>query len=532
MRRFLKRLTEHGELTALVTVIAVTAIINLVRPFFDLKRWSFCYLLIITLIGRAYGVRAAVVAAVLSFFAWNYFFDVPFGTLYMNGIQDWVTLCGFLFVGLFIGIRTGQMREKEATAIARERETAMLNRLSTSLVSISSTEAMVDTMLQGICENVDTQEAILFVHDASTEQLNAWRSRPLRDSPVEHEIVITAQWVVENRRVVGVPEPPAEPNTFVYRCWRFIIGSRKPAAGGQSGIFLPVQTIKVFKGVLYVAPHRDRSPYSLPEMQLLVAVTNLIASFFERQQLEAAAFAGEALREVDKLKSTLISSVSHELKTPLAAINATVTNLLSHDVNWRRATIVPELETLHGAVERLSDNINALVDLSRLQADAWKGSRDWYELQEILGAAMMAFSKAQRARVTFQVPEDLRQVRVDFHQLTRVFHHLLENAFAYTPESSQIHVGASEVAEEIHIWVEDAGPGIPAEEREHVFEKFYRGAGAKTMPTGTGLGLAIASEIVRAHQGRIWVDPAQSHGARFVIALPRGDRLQEIEHAS
>ena len=141
-------------------------------------------------------------------------------------------------------------------------------------------------------------------------------------------------------------------------------------------LYLPVQTISTLEGVLYIAEHKNGTGYNANEITLLTAVANLIASFLERQRLETAAYAGESVREMDRFKSILISSVSHELKTPLAAINATVTNLLAHDVDWHPATMVEELETIRSAGERLSDNINALVDLSRLQADAWKPNKD------------------------------------------------------------------------------------------------------------------------------------------------------------
>ena len=133
---------------------------------------------------------------------------------------------------------------------------------------------------------------------------------------------------------------------------------------------------------------------------------------------------------------------------------------------------------------------------------------------------MKIFPKAQRARLSYLVPEGLPQLDVDFHQFSRVFHHLLENAFSYAPGTSPIQVCAEDLAGELRIRVEDTGPGVPPVEHLHIFEKFYRGTAANTVPTGTGLGLAITDEIVRAHGGRIWVEDIQPHGARFIIALP------------
>ena len=119
------------------------------------------------------------------------------------------------------------------------------------------------------------------------------------------------------------------------------------------------------------------------------------------------------------------------------------------------------------------------------------------------------------------MPDDLPPIHVDFQQWLRAIQHLVENALAYSPPASRVLIGARSTPREVRVWVEDTGPGIPPAEREHIFEKFYRGTAAANLPSGTGLGLAITAEIVRFHGGRLWVEDVQPHGARFVIALPR-----------
>ncbi|MHB9023519.1 MAG: ATP-binding protein [Armatimonadota bacterium] len=503
----LLQFTQRGELFALVVVGLAIAVSYFGRSYMPKEYWVIFFLLLIVMVAAVSGTRATVLVSVLSLVVWDFFFLAPFNLLAMFEAKDWIPLVTFLIVGSAIGIQTGRTHERAATALARERETTLLYQLSASLVSISSTPAMVDSMLQSICTTVSAPDAVLFLREHATEDLTSWRRDDVRDEPVAPATLATAQKVYAREEARDLPASGREPE----RSWR--------------DVFLPVQTATAREGVLYVAARPNDSTYTSQEVQLLAAMTNLIASFLERRRLEDAAAAGQALREADRLKSTLMSSVSHELKTPLAAINATVTNLLASDVDWRPDTIGSELNTIRESTERLSESINALVDLSRLEADGWRPNKDWYELEEIIGAAVKPFPKAQRARLTFAIPDNLPHLCVDFQQWTRVFHHLLENALAYAPDPARIEVGAVQADMELCMWVADNGPGVPPAECERIFEKFYRGSAAQAVQTGTGLGLAIAAEIVREHGGRICVEDVQPHGARFVITLP-GERSE------
>ena len=175
MRRWLTRFTAHSELFALFAVGVATALFHLSRLYFAPRQWAIFYLLLIALIARISSTRAAIIAAVLSFLAWDYYFIEPFRSVIPADPKDWIGLLGFLFVGIIIGVQTGHLREREETALARARETALLNRLSASMVSISSTQEMVDTILQSICDSIDIHEAILFRDDQGSNGLTPWK---------------------------------------------------------------------------------------------------------------------------------------------------------------------------------------------------------------------------------------------------------------------------------------------------------------------------------------------------------------------
>lgn len=227
-----------------------------------------------------------------------------------------------------------------------------------------------------------------------------------------------------------------------------------------------------------------------------------------------------ALIETDKMKSTFISSVSHELKTPLASIAATITNLTDKDIKWDKNKVRDELECLKEDVKRLNSSISSLIDLAMLESSSWKPQKGSYELGEILAAVVSKIPAGAGTRIKFSIPDGLPLINVDFGQYTRAIQNVVENALLYSDSDSEVTVSACTGEGEIKIFIRDNGPGIADNEKKHIFDKFYRGASSAKVPHGTGLGLAITQEIVRFHGGKIWVQDAAGRGARFVITLP------------
>ena len=135
-----------------------------------------------------------------------------------------------------------------------------------------------------------------------------------------------------------------------------------------------------------------------------------------------------------------------------------------------------ELRYMHTDLDRLHASIGALLDFARLEGADWQPQRDWYELEDVLGVTLEKLPEAERARITFALPDDLPSLYIDCQQMARALQHLLENAFIYAPGDAPIRLGGSSTAREMRFWVEDDGPGIPPEERQLIFEKFYRGA--------------------------------------------------------
>ncbi len=520
MRRNPHAVERYGYLIAAVSVAAATLAFYPGRAHFAKGQWALLYLLLVVVVAGLSGVRPALAAAGLSFLAWNYFFLPPYGTFRVADPKDWLALVAFLIVGLLMGWQTGRLREREAQALAREQETALLNRFGARLVSDISLSDVAAMLIGEVCAITRASCVAVFLPNESGE-LREFAVTPGMACPRSPEVQQLVAWVNRQAKAIGLP--PHQDSAGEGRDWPISVGHLEAGASAESpDLYLPLQTSTWQSGALYVGERTDGTPYGYPEVRPVVALANQVSVFLERQHLQTVARQADALREADRMKSTLVSAVSHELKTPLSSLTATITGLLEGDLPWNEDRVRQEVQAVEQDLVRLGGSINSLLDLSRLEASEWRPSLESYEFGEILGTALSKLPPGYRARVSVVLPDDLPMICVDFDQWVRVWEHLLGNALVYSGPDNPVRVGASATSREVRMWVEDEGPGIPPEERERVFDKFYRGKSAAAA-SGTGIGLAITSEIVRFHGGRIWIEDVVPHGVRFAIALPRAE---------
>lgn len=506
-----------------LVVLAATALFLPGREHFAKGQWSLMYLLIVVLVASRSGVRASIIAACTAFVCWDYFFLPPYRTLNVSDPKDWLSLVIFMIVGTIMGLHTGRLREREDAARTSEREAAMLNCFSSHLVSEISLQEMSEILAK---ETADGLCSIGIWLLAPGEGGCLWEVHTTNIHECTDRGRLLASKAYCLTKAVGLPVVlPVRPAEWPV----FVSHSDIGLSDSTHDIAIPLSTTTSSLGALYIGERRDGRAFSVSEISLIIAIANQVASFMERKNLQAIAVQADALREADRMKSTFVSSVSHELKTPLASVTATVTNLLENDLDWDAKNAREELSAVMSDLDRLNLSIGALVDLSRLESSSWRPHREEYELGEILGTVLSIVSARDRERVHFAIPEDLPPICVDFDQWSRVLHILVENALVYGGSANSVLVGAEAKEAVVRIWVEDQGPGISVEEREKVFSKFYRGKASASAPSGTGLGLAIAREIVSFHGGRIWIEDATPHGARLLISLPRG--LGDYEHS-
>ncbi|HEY3109097.1 MAG TPA: ATP-binding protein, partial [Chloroflexota bacterium] len=275
--------------------------------------------------------------------------------------------------------------------------------------------------------------------------------------------------------------------------------------------------------LLFVHPRGALTVASADEalgLALLVFTALVTAQLADsaRRSVEAAREAA-LLRRSDELKTALLRAVSHDLRTPLAAIKANVSGLRQADARYSDEDRAEALAAVEDEADRLDHLVSNLLDLSRIEGGALRPRAGQHDLAELVGAVVARLGPRLAGRpISIDVPDDLPSVACDYGQIEQVVANLIENAALHTPQRTPIRVRARVADRVAQVEVVDRGPGVPAADRERLFRPFERGAAPRAR--GSGLGLAIARGLVEAHGGRIWVEEAPGGGARFAFTLP------------
>jgi two-component system sensor histidine kinase KdpD len=277
--------------------------------------------------------------------------------------------------------------------------------------------------------------------------------------------------------------------------------------------------------VLTVVQKPNRRPDQDQE-RLLATFANSVALAVEQERLAVEEQAAAVVRESDRLKSVLLSSVSHDLRTPLAGIKAAIGSLLRRDVQWNAEDRQAFLRDIDGEADRLTRLVSNLLDLSRIEAGSIRPRKEWESIGElILRVTGRLESQLGDHRVLIDVPDGLPLIRIDAVHIEQALTNLLENAAKYSPPGTPITVRSRladkpDTTSTLSISVADRGPGIEPAEQSSIFEKFYRVAGSSRPVSGTGMGLAIVKGLVEAHGGRVIVESALGQGSTFTVVLP------------
>ncbi|HEX6699730.1 MAG TPA: DUF4118 domain-containing protein [Gaiellaceae bacterium] len=271
-------------------------------------------------------------------------------------------------------------------------------------------------------------------------------------------------------------------------------------------------------GAVVVPSGRD--PDRAASERLFPALASLVAAAVDKEELQREALEAETLRRSDAAKTALLRAVSHDLRSPLTAIDAAASGLENATLKLGDEDRRALLTTIREEAARLARLVENLLDLSRLQAGAAQPRPELWPAEELLAQALGELSEAD-ARVTVELEDDMPPVRVDAAQIERVLVNLIENALKYSAPAAPVRVSVDGADGEVRLHVIDAGPGIAPAERDRIFEPFHRapGSGAR----GAGLGLAIARGFAQANGGRVWAEPAE-RGAHLVVALPAAER--------
>jgi two-component system sensor histidine kinase KdpD len=493
---------------ALALVGAMTAVLAPVRERLGQVNVVLLFLLLVLIAAARWGWGPGIFASLAANLAYNFFFVSPVHTFTVQEPHNAVTLPVFLLVAALTSALLGRARVGEAAARRREQETAVLYDLSRVIIVTPDARSALTAVCERARETFAVDGCVVLAPQdgrlatvaasSSTERTTTdYERHAAEEAFATGEIVFVGGRGPRRPRIVGMAD------------------RRAPV------VYVPLRVGGQTVGALEVVGTLRARVFTADELRLLAAFADIAALALDRDRLLRQAAGAEALRETDRLKSALLSAVSHDLRTPLASIKSAVSGLLDPDVMWDEATRRELLTAVDEETDRLTRFVANLLDLSRIEGGALRPDTDWYDVRELLETATARLGRmAARHRLTLHIDEEIGEAPLDYVQISQVIANLVENAAKFAPEGTEIRVAARRLPDAVELSVADQGPGIPPEERDHVFEKFYRAPGAGRRAHGAGLGLAICKGLVEAHGGRIRAEDAPGGGARFVVMLP------------
>jgi two-component system sensor histidine kinase KdpD len=480
-------------LRAFAIVGAATVVALLLRPHVVATNLAMVYLLGVVAVATRCSQRISVVASFLSVAAFDYFCVPPYYTLQVSEYEYLITFAGMLVVALVISAQTAHIRDQAANASDRETRTRALYRLSRRLAPQTRIFDTARTAAE-VAEEVFSAPVIIFLPE---EGRISFRKRTSDQLPVSTAEEGIAQWVLDRARKAGK-------GTDMF-----------PDAAAT---YLPLKGVGRIVGVMCILPGSDGRVPGAEQQHLLDLFANQTALSIERTLSQNAAESARMQMQTEEMRSSLLSAVSHDLRTPLASITGAASTLRAQGDRLPVETRNELLESISDEAERLGRLVSNLLDMTRLESGV-ELRRDFYPLEEIVGSALQRMEPQLAGRdVTTRLPDDLPLVYVDDVLLGQVLVNLIENAVKYTPSGTPIEVAAEASPDAIVIEIRDRGPGFAPGEETRVFEKFYRGKSEGVR--GAGLGLAICKAIVTAHRGSLEAMNRPGGGAIFRIRLP------------
>lgn len=482
---------ERGYVFALLVPALATAAALPVRDFINPENAVMFYLLGVIITAARYGRRASIAASIVSFLCYNFFFTQPYYTFNVYSYKDVLTLVLLLITGTIAGAQTSQLQQERNFFCRKERNTAALYAMSNALTAKRGRENIVAVIRQHLQEAFDAEALIWFPDSDTLSELR------------EQE---AARWAYQHRQPSGM-------------------GTSTLA--GARGYYLPLEGTNGVIGTLGVVPKSQRL-FTASEREMIHTFGNLAATALERVSISEIAEKSKLEAEGEKMRNALLSSVSHDFRTPLASIKGAISSIIIGELpDAERKEL---FSSAYQETARLERMIGNLLDVTLLESGKLHLKQDYYFIPELVGNAIARTKELLGTRsVQYRFEDDLPAVRVDGLLIEQVLVNLLENAAKYTPDGSTITISAHKQNSVMHMEVADQGQGIPLGEEQKIFDKFHRSARSSQ---GSGLGLAICRGIVQAHEGTISAHNHDSGGAVFSFTLPASDAPSIAEEAA
>jgi len=535
--------TLVGAVAGIIGVALVTLTIGVVTTITHVENLSLIYLLVVIWLAVSFGRGPAILASFLSFLAYDFFFVPPLHRFTVDDPAQWISLFALLATALVLGQLTASVQAHAHESRTSQQRMARLYALAQVVASSTDEEHLLEALVQQVVQvfaSSGVAATVLFLPDAK-RQLVPRALAPTEGAALDalsltgREQSAMASYALQHGAPVGInvasrqPHAPGEQSVYYFPLWS---GHRVIGVLGIAGepetrrLVTRLPTLPAVSSLAAVP-----QPSIDPQAELFAAFCGQIALAVDRIALREQAIHAEGLREGERLKQVLLTSVTHDLRTPLASIKAATTSLLEPGMTWRVEDCHEFIESIDASVDRLSHLVRNVLDLSRLESGAAAPQKDWYLIGDVIDTALRQLEQAGQCKgrqVVVDVPESLPLVPLDHDQIERVLMNLLENALKYSPPESVVQVQARVVGAppELEVRVIDQGIGISADELELIFGKFYRGRQAPpTWPSadatvGTGLGLAICASIIQAHNGHLWAESRPGQGTTLIFSLP------------
>ena len=495
LRRTITSPARNYLLSALVVVIS-SALAALIFRRTELADIVMVYLLGILIVATRFGRGPSLLASILSVAALDFLFVPPYLTFVVTDFRHVGTFAVMLLMGVVIGNLTERIRAQARLARGREQRTHALYRLGQELARSAGSAALVASAIQNVATQFQGQGVVLQPDEHGRLQTP---DHPMAFPLNEQELGV-AQWVFDH----------AEP-----------AGLGTLTLPGARATYLPLRGVAGPIGVMGVLPEGAPRWVEPDQRQLLEAFATQTALALERALLAEQGVKDRRRADEERLRNALLSSVSHDLRTPLGVITGAVSTALE-------TPDLPEparrelLQSAQEEAQRLHRLVSNLLDITRLEAGSLELHTEWTPLEEVVGSALNRRELATEVhRVRVSLPADLPLVAMDGVLMEQLLLNLLDNALKYSPPGSPVDIKAWAAGKSLTLSISDQGPGIPFGEEERIFEKLARGQAASNRP-GAGLGLAICKGIVTAHHGRIQAVNHPQGGAQFLVTLPLG----------
>jgi two-component system sensor histidine kinase KdpD len=458
------------------------------------------FLLIVLIIASTSRLWVAFVTAIAAMLGFNYYFLPPVGALTIADPQNWVALFVFLVVSLIASNLSAAVRARAQEAQSRRDELARLFDLSRDILVMTDSHA-----LSGLARSVSTRFSLDYVAIALpvADDWQVFDAGSLELAPA-HDLLSRAF-----ARVTGTLEFDARARTYG--------GHATEDVSGHAVRIVPLRVGTRPIGLL-AAAGRPIEPGTLDVLAGIVAIAIERARFLDERKT------AEMTRQSEELKSALLASLGHDLRTPLTAIRVAASNL--QDTWLGEEGRRDQADLILGEVERLTRLFQNILSMAKIDAGPIATTVEWAVPSDILAAAREQVEHAlKRHQVEVTIASD-NPVRLDPKLTATALAHVLENAAQYSPEGAAVRVSMSVIDGDLRVTVHDAGPGISAKDLPHLFDRFYRGEAARTWPSGTGMGLSIARGLLAAEKGRIWAENDAAGGAIFSIGVPVEQRAE------